>query len=310
MNKAIRLHQTLALRDGRVLGYAEYGSPTDFPLLYFHGYPSSRLEGWGFGNIPQRHGFRLIVPDRPGFGLSSSQPQRRIMDWPADVKALTSHLSLSRFAILGCSGGGPYAVACAHSLPPDMLSAVGVLAGAGPWTAGTQDVTMPRRLLCLMATRWPAGLEVLSGTLINLFRGIVNTGPVTRWLDNWIDSMKRGKDNEEKNLSTKESRERLIVMTLEAFAQGTRGFVQETQLLTQDWGFRFEDVRYDKIRIWHGTRDKNSPVRMTRYMAEQLPRSVLREFDEDHYTIGHHIEEVISELIPETEAREYRSRAL
>ncbi|KAH8819023.1 hypothetical protein F5884DRAFT_759229 [Xylogone sp. PMI_703] len=58
-------------------------------------------------------------------------------------------------------------------------------------------------------------------------------------------------------------------------------------------------VLVSTIQIWYGTRDKNSPVRMIRYMAERLPRSILREFDEGHYTIGHHLEEILSELVPE-----------
>ncbi|KAJ5481684.1 hypothetical protein N7475_000496 [Penicillium sp. IBT 31633x] len=76
-------------------------------------------------------GIRVIAPERPGFGLSTVQPNRRIMGWPADIQALARHLSLSRFAILGGSGGGPYALACAQGLPQDMMSAVGVIAGAG-----------------------------------------------------------------------------------------------------------------------------------------------------------------------------------
>lgn len=297
--KTKQLNQSLSLRDGRVLGYAEYGSPTGFPLVYFHGFPSSRLEGWGLGSIPYRHGLRVIVPDRPGFGLSSFQPGRRISDWPADVQALASHLGLSRFAILGASGGGPYAVACARGLPHDMLSAVGVLAGSGPWVAGTQDVTMSRRLTSLAATHWPAAFEGVSNILVGMLRSIVTTGPVTRWLDNWIDSMKRGEEDEDGDISTQESRDRLIKTSLEAFTQGTGAFVQESRLLSHDWGFHLEDVTYDKVRIWHGTRDTNAPVGMIRYMAERLPHCVLHEFDENHYAMGHHIEEVLSELIPE-----------
>jgi pimeloyl-ACP methyl ester carboxylesterase len=48
------------------------------------------------------------------------------------VRALANHMGLDRFAILGVSGGGPYAVACAHALPREMLSAVGVIAGGPP----------------------------------------------------------------------------------------------------------------------------------------------------------------------------------
>ncbi|KAL4889795.1 Alpha/Beta hydrolase protein [Aspergillus ambiguus] len=298
------LHQTLTLRDGRTLGYAEYGSSTGFPLLYFHGFPSSRLEGWGFDKYPQRHGFRLIVPDRPGFGLSSFQPNRSITDWPADVQALTSHLGLSQFAILGGSGGGPYAIACAHQLPSRMLSAVGVVAGAPPWIAGTEDVTMSRKITAVAATSFPSALETVSDLLVMVLRRVATTGPVERWLDNWIDSMRREKENQseqketsEVNLSTREARERMIRTSLEAFAQGSAAFVQEARLLTQDWGFRFEDMAYPGIRIWHGTKDVNAPISMIRFMAERLPQSVLHEVDEDHYNMGHYLEEIISDLI-------------
>ena len=250
--------------------------------------------------MPHRHGLRVIAPDRPGFGLSSFQAGRRISDWSADVHALASHLRLSRFAVLGVSGGGPYAVACAHGLPQDMLSAVGVLAGSGPWIAGTQEVTLSRRLTSLAATYCPAAFEGASNILIAMLRRVAATDTVKKWLDNWIESMKReGNNDDDNDLSTQEARDRLIKTSLEAFAQGTGAFVQEARLLSHDWGFRFEDVKYDKVQIWHGSKDKNSPVGMTRYMAERLPHAVMREFDEDHYTMGHHIEEVLSELIPE-----------
>ncbi|KAJ5095489.1 hypothetical protein NUU61_004845 [Penicillium alfredii] len=101
--------QIFRLPDGRALGYADYGSPTGYPVIYCHGYPSSRLEGFMFdlhGTL-HRNQIRLIAPDRPGFGLSTVKPDRRIMDWPADVKVLAQHLGLSHFAVLGCSGAVP-----------------------------------------------------------------------------------------------------------------------------------------------------------------------------------------------------------
>lgn len=85
-------------------------------------------------DLPQRHGLGAIVPDRPGFGLSSFQPGRCVSDWPADVQYLVSHLGLSHLAVMGGSGGGPYGIACALYLP--QLSGVGVFAGAPPWSAG------------------------------------------------------------------------------------------------------------------------------------------------------------------------------
>lgn len=129
---SFRTRQTLILPDRRLLGFAEFGDPSGTPLVYFHGFPMSRLEGWSIDRMARRRRLRVIAPDRPGFGLSTFRDQRRITDWPVDVRALASHLGLERFAILGVSGGGPYAVACASALPREMLSAVGVVAGGPP----------------------------------------------------------------------------------------------------------------------------------------------------------------------------------
>ncbi|EGE04167.1 hydrolase [Trichophyton equinum CBS 127.97] len=286
--------KTVSLRDGRVLGYAEYGCPSGYPLLYFHGWPSSRLEAFLTDSIAKRHGIRVISPDRPGFGISTFQPHRRIIDWSNDIQDLARHLEISRFAILGGSGGGPYAVACAHALPHESLSAVGVLAGAGPWIAGTQDVPLVSRMMGVAANNIPWAFIGMTNMLVGSLRWMLSTNHATRWLDNWIESTKK----EDDKTPTQEGREALLRIAFEGFAQGSRGFVHEAQLLSQDWGFRFEDVKYNKIRIWHGTQDTNSPIRLTRYMAEKLPHSELQEWDDTHYTIGERLEEVITKLLP------------
>ena len=100
--------QELELPDGRVLGFDEYGARDGTPLFYFHGTPGARLEWHLFGgeNAAQRLGLRIIAVDRPGMGLSTFQPGRRITDWPADVRAVADALQLGTFAVLGCSGDG------------------------------------------------------------------------------------------------------------------------------------------------------------------------------------------------------------
>jgi pimeloyl-ACP methyl ester carboxylesterase len=104
-----RYHRTVTLPDGRVLAWAEAGSPTGFPFFMFHGFPGSRMEARGLEDIGHRHNLRVICPERPGYGLSTFQPGRRLLDWPADVQFLARHLEMERYSILGGSGGGPYA---------------------------------------------------------------------------------------------------------------------------------------------------------------------------------------------------------
>src|SRR3954452_9759734 len=118
--------QKLTLRDGRLLAYQEYGRPGGMPVIYCHGIPSSRVEGdlTIDPTIVESVGARVIVPDRPGVGQSDPQEGRRIVDWPTDVSELASHLGASTFAVLGSSGGSPYALACAQ-LP--RVRAVGIM---------------------------------------------------------------------------------------------------------------------------------------------------------------------------------------
>lgn len=178
-----------------------------------------------------------------------------------------------------------------------MLSAVGIMAGAGPWQAGTQDVPLSSRAVYLAAKYWPGGLRGLTNVLVGTLRRGLATRPASRWIDDWLNKVER---EHERGSTIEERRKRVLRMAFEGFAQGAEGFVYETQLLTQDWGFRFEDVAYDNIQLWHGTQDKNAPVRMVRYIVERLPHSVLREFEgESHFTLFRHLEEILSDLVPE-----------
>src|SRR5690606_14168411 len=107
---------TIALRDGRTLGYAEYGVADGKPVLVFHGSPGTRLQVRAAHRPALARGIRIIAPDRPGLGLSSRLPGRRIADWPDDVCELVDALGIDRCPVIGVSGGGPYAAACAWRL--------------------------------------------------------------------------------------------------------------------------------------------------------------------------------------------------
>lgn len=75
---------------------------------------------------------RFIVPDRPGLGLSDFLAGRTIRGWAEDARELADALELPSFAVLGVSGGGPYAAACAHELP-DRVSRVAMVSGLAPF---------------------------------------------------------------------------------------------------------------------------------------------------------------------------------
>ncbi|KAL4738788.1 hypothetical protein BDV11DRAFT_188887 [Aspergillus similis] len=138
-------------------------------------------------DIAWRRNLRIIAPDRPGYGLSTFQPNRRILDYLQDTQSLVDHLGISRFAVLGGSGGEPYALACSHSLPHVRLVGIRILAGARPWAARREHISIARRLVSLAATHSPATLRAILDACVGASRRGVSTEPVTRWLDNWLE---------------------------------------------------------------------------------------------------------------------------
>ncbi|KFY10018.1 hypothetical protein V492_05254 [Pseudogymnoascus sp. VKM F-4246] len=313
MSTYARQNQTFTLPDGRKLGYAEYGDPDGTPLLYFHGYPSCRLEAFPIDDMARKLNTRLLALDRPGFGQSTPQPNRSITDWPTDVSAFAKGMQLSRFAVMGLSGGGPYALACAHGLPQEMLAGVGLFASGPPWVAGAHHNSIYRRATRTMATYWPTGLRILFDAFVRVAIWLVHSGPVSRRIDKWLekeDTNKEPNDQAADETSTMitpkkslaDRRLELVHALLEEpFAQGGKAAVEEAKLLSSDdWGFSFESVRYNPVRIWHGAQDKNAPVALIRYMVEKLPYCVYHEFEGDtHYTMFKHVEGAIAELISE-----------
>ena len=100
-------------------------------MLYFHGFPGSRLEAEFADSIASDTGTRLIAVDRPGMGMSDYLPSRTILGWADDVLALADHLGIGQFSVVGVSGGAPYALVCAFKLP-DRIPSAAIVSGVGP----------------------------------------------------------------------------------------------------------------------------------------------------------------------------------
>ncbi len=100
--------------------------------MFFHGGNDSRLAGGLLEAAAIATGVRLICPERPGFGRSTYQPGRDLLDWSSDVEQLANRLDLGRFGLVGHSGGGPHALACAAALPQRITGVATVSSVAPP----------------------------------------------------------------------------------------------------------------------------------------------------------------------------------
>ena len=323
-----------------MLSYTVLGPSHGRPLIFVHGFPSSRLEATGLTALANRKNLLVISPDRPGFGRSTYVPNRTISDYPADIDALATHLGLKRFMVLGGWGGGAFALASAAALGSERCSAVGVLAGAPPWEAGSWRMKRLNRLTAWMSEYMPGFLRGLAGALVGVARWVAKRKAVERMIDGVVqkaqekkekekraiaDRSKLGRESEdekqellsecrqdgpslgvdsdrEPELSIPQRRQRLLDILFEPFAQGTAGFVQEARLLSQvDWSFRLEEVKEPRVLLWHGSKDVDAPIEMIRWMVERLPNARLEEFEDDtHFTIHQHLDEVLDDLITES----------
>jgi pimeloyl-ACP methyl ester carboxylesterase len=245
------------LHDGRSLAYAEYGDPAGTPVLYFHGTPGGRLEGRFLEDAAVAEGVRLIALDRPGYGRSSFKQGRRIEDWPDDVRELADELGIERFGVIGLSGGGPHAQACAARLGVRLTSAT-IVSGAGSPAATLAG----RRGIGRWFARFGLWAAPFIGWLAAMW--VALWAPYARpWMmPRRIDPRVVGRPG---------VREAFLEEVRDALKPGARAMAQDLALFARPWGFLPRDVRGTRIFLWHGDADRVVPVRIGRHFAREIP---------------------------------------
>ena len=74
---------------------------------------------------------RLIGVDRPGIGSSTPFQYRNVLAFADDLRTIADVLGIDEMAVIGLSGGGPYALACAAAMP-DRVVVPGCSAASRP----------------------------------------------------------------------------------------------------------------------------------------------------------------------------------
>ncbi len=285
----LRTDQTIKLKEGRTLGYAEFGDPAGTPVFFFHGSPGSRLEGLPLDVPSQTAGIRLICPDRPGMGLSDPQPGRTLLDWPGDVAQLATALHIDRFAVLGIAGGSPYALACAARLS-DRLTAVGIVSGFSPrHRREVRRAMKPGQRRLFAAATWTPWLvwHVMSRRREEIQSDAAAL--VTR--------MVTGQPKADRIVLEQPGMQEMLPLDLaETFRQESDGPAGELILLARDWGFACNDIQAS-VQIWHGRRDVITPPAMATELAMFLPHTLTRWFPEEgHFLLYGHAGKILAQL--------------
>lgn len=259
------------------------------PVFLLHGTPGSRVGPSPRDGLLYRLGVRLITYDRPGYGGSDRHIGRRVGDVAADVEAIADHLGLETFAVVGRSGGGPHALACA-ALLPERVTRVAVLVGLAPSEADGLDwFEGMTRSNIIEYTQARKGRGTLAAHLAPAVEEI-RDDPV-RLVHALYDELTEADREVVADLGI---RAMLVANYAEALRHSPDGWIDDAIAFCTPWGFDPADIKVPTL-LWHGEDDVFSPIGHSRWLAERIPTAkVVIQRGAAHF----HALQVLPDLLP------------
>jgi pimeloyl-ACP methyl ester carboxylesterase len=275
-----RLEGSLAVRGGRRLSFATFGSPYGQPVVWMHGTPGARrqipLEARAYA---EQHNLRIVGIDRPGIGTSTQHQYTNLLDWTKDLELVADGLGLPELHMIGLSGGGPYALAAGAGLP-DRVKSVTVIGGVaptvGPDAIGGGLVALASALRpVLRVGRVPLGMTLYQ--VIRMLRPVA--GPA-------IDLYATLSPSGDRDLLR---RPEFRAMFLDDLLHGSRRQLSapllDLLLFTKDWGFDLADVKVP-VTWWHGDADHIVPHAHGEHTASRLPNATFHTMEGESHLGG------------------------
>ncbi len=285
--------ETITLKDGRRLAYTEHGDPSGKPVFFIHGNPGSRLMRHPDESIVTKLGARIITPDRPGYGRSDFQPNRKLLDMADDIEQLADSLGINRFSIFGVSAGSPYVAACAYRLSNRVTKAA-IVSGVAPMDrpgaydgmhSGWRAAFLSTKMLPSWLLRVPLWMQTISAT----------QSPESA-LTNFATMLTR---EDLQKLRQPKIRARIRHSRAEATRQGHRGWVHEAKIIISPWEVPLEKIQVP-IHLWYWEADKAIPLQMGRFLESKIPLTFGHFFSGGgHLSIYDHWGDIIKLLIIE-----------
>ncbi|HEY9312160.1 alpha/beta hydrolase [Williamsia sp.] len=259
-----KLEGNVAVGDNRRIGIAEFGSATGRAVFWLHGTPGARRQ------IPiearryaESENIRIIGLDRPGVGSSTPHSYDSVHSFADDLSTIADTLGIDRFAVIGLSGGGPYALAVAEAMPQRVV-VTGILGGVAP-THGPEAIDggameIGKRLAPLLPTLgMPIG-RVLS-SFVRVARPIAEPA---------IGIYGRFSPAADRELL---QRPEFKAMFLDDLLNGGRKQMEapfaDVVVFCRDWGFKVGNIT-GPVRWWHGDHDHIIPHAHGEHMVQLL----------------------------------------
>lgn len=279
----------LQLADGRWLYFSDNGDPCGHPVIFMHGIAGSRYLRHPDDDILLQENMRLIIPERPGSGDSDSQADRRIVDWPADIRALAEHLGLKQFSVLGYSAGTGYALAVASAMS-ERISTVHIVAAVPPIT-DLEDLRVynPVFRMTLFIARYTPGL------LPALMRVMVKD--IRKNVYQYLEKIFADAPEQDRAILANPRLRANIATGLRASVQRNEQEIALEVLLTaREWEFDVSCLSMP-IQIWYGEKDPLVALGASQKLTRLLPNTELKLIpDAGHYLLYSHWHEILRSI--------------
>ncbi len=260
---------TVRVAGGRSVTVESWGDSAGMPIFLLHGTPGSRSGPRPRTSFLYRLGVRLISYDRPGYGQSSRHPGRAVKEAAADIRAIADYLEIEEFGVVGRSGGGPHALACAALLGGRVRSTA-VLVGLAPsdakdlnWFAGMADSNIQEYSA---AGTDQAAVEAR----LARYAARIRDDPESL-LQTLLPELTRPDRRVVHDVAIRK-------LLAEAYAEGLRdsadGWIDDVLAFRRPWGFD-PSVISSPLLLWHGEEDVFSPVEHTYWLARQIPHAAV-----------------------------------
>ena len=252
----------------RRIALATYGAAGGYPVLALHGTPGSRLKFTTTHDDAGRLGLEVVAPDRWGYGGTDPHPAPTLAAFADEMHGLMASLGHRHFAVLGVSGGGPYATAVAARYAA-AVSALALVAPVGP-IAGEPDSEIGRfHRFCFGAL---AARPRATRAVFRTFRRIIRASPAL----GLKLAMARLPRADRKVLASPGVAPRLAQTFAEGMQPGPEGPVCDLTLFGRPWALALANAQVP-ARLWLGTADGNVPLSAARRLAARLPSCELVE---------------------------------
>jgi pimeloyl-ACP methyl ester carboxylesterase len=258
------------LGDGRRLHAYDAGraDPNGLTIIWHHGSPNIGLPPVPLLPIATELGIRCVGYDRPGYGGSTARPDRGVATAAGYSVAVADALGVGRFAVMGHSGGGAHALACAALLPERVVGAVSI-SGLAPYGLSVAD-----------GFDWFAGFAQ-SGA--NSMRAATQGRAAREAYEGSDDDESGFTPDDEAALGGAWSW--FIDVVRPALAAGPAPMVEDDLAGVGDWGFDPAEITVPTL-IVHGEADRVVPAAHGRWLARRIPGAELwMQADDGHITV-------------------------